>query len=158
MSQFDAAARPMFNAFQSKPNFGTYTPLVPDADMKALNVAGTADAKLCETFDFSKEDAIDDIIFNEVIWRLRAWTQSCHAPAGACGLCVSASAQGLTKSFRPSYFVSDFGTGASAPAGGAIPRKCAKIAAVACGVTRSSWTPDRIPGPNTKRGTCVSYS
>src|SRR5262245_51520785 len=69
MSQFDAAARPMFGSFQAKPNLATYAHEVPQTDMKAVNVAGTWGARLSETFDFSKEDLIDDLIFNEVIWR-----------------------------------------------------------------------------------------
>ncbi len=39
MSQFDAAARPMYNAFQSKPNLGAYTHVVPRTDMHAINQA-----------------------------------------------------------------------------------------------------------------------
>lgn len=69
MSQFDAAARPMYNSFQSKPNLTPYKHVVPDTDMSATNPEDAWGAKLCETFDFSKEDMIDDLIFNEVIWR-----------------------------------------------------------------------------------------
>src|SRR5207253_3393000 len=35
MSQFDAAARPMYNAFQSRPDFSAYQEVVPKVDMKA---------------------------------------------------------------------------------------------------------------------------
>jgi len=69
MSQFDAAARPLFNAFHNKANFAAYTHAVPETDLKAVNLPGVWGAKLSETFDFSKEDLIDDLIFNEVIWR-----------------------------------------------------------------------------------------
>jgi DNA-binding beta-propeller fold protein YncE len=69
MSQFDAAARPMYNAFTPKPNFGTYTHVVPDVDMKVLNKTTAWGAKLSDGFDFSKEDAADDLLLNEVIWR-----------------------------------------------------------------------------------------
>ncbi|MGF1579747.1 MAG: alkaline phosphatase family protein [Gemmataceae bacterium] len=69
MSQFDAAARPMYNAFQAKPTFRTYTHVVPDTDMKALNKKTAWGAKLSEKFDLTKEDAADDLLFNEVIWR-----------------------------------------------------------------------------------------
>src|SRR5262249_33197219 len=64
-----AAARPMYNSFQSKPNLAPYAHEVPDTDLNAINVAGTWGARLSETFDFSKEDLIDDMLFNEVIWR-----------------------------------------------------------------------------------------
>ena len=69
MSQFDAAARPMYRAFQSKPNVGAYTRVVPDVDLKAINTATAWGAKLSDTFDFSREDAADDLLLNEVIWR-----------------------------------------------------------------------------------------
>ncbi len=69
MSQFDAAARPMFNAFHSKANWAPYLHAVPSTDLKAVNNAQAWGSKLCESFDFSKEDAIDDLLFNDVIWR-----------------------------------------------------------------------------------------
>jgi DNA-binding beta-propeller fold protein YncE len=69
MSQFDAAARPMYGSFRSQPNLAPYAHVMPDTDLKAVNVAGAWGSKLCETFDFSKEDLIDDLIFNEIIWR-----------------------------------------------------------------------------------------
>jgi DNA-binding beta-propeller fold protein YncE len=69
MSQFDAAARPMYQAFQTKPELRPYQHVVPDTDLKAVNVAGVWGAKLSEQFDLTKEDAADDLLFNEVIWR-----------------------------------------------------------------------------------------
>ena len=69
MSQFDAAARPMYHAFQKDPRFDRYQHVVPEVNLKAVNLASAYGAKLAETWDFSKEDAIDDLIFNEVIWR-----------------------------------------------------------------------------------------
>ena len=69
MSQFDAAARPMYNAFQKEPKLDTYKHVVPDVDLKTVNLKSAYGAQLAETWDFSKEDAIDDLIFNEVIWR-----------------------------------------------------------------------------------------
>jgi hypothetical protein len=69
MSQFDAAARPMYNSFQPTPNLAGYTHVVPDVDMTAKNLASAWGSKLSDTFDFSKEDAADDLLFNEVIWR-----------------------------------------------------------------------------------------
>jgi hypothetical protein len=69
MSQFDAAARPMYHSFQPKPHLDPYRHVVPQADVNAKNVASAWGAKLSESFDFSKEDAADDLLFNEVIWR-----------------------------------------------------------------------------------------
>ncbi|HEY4416876.1 MAG TPA: alkaline phosphatase family protein, partial [Verrucomicrobiae bacterium] len=67
MTQFDAAAAPMFNSFQAQPDFAPYTALPPNADLNATNTVLAWGAK--EKFTFAKEDANDDIKFNEVIWR-----------------------------------------------------------------------------------------
>jgi DNA-binding beta-propeller fold protein YncE len=69
MSQFDAAARPLYAAFQGKPVPDVYVHLVPDVDLKEVNTDAAWGAKLSETFDFSREDAADDLLLNEVIWR-----------------------------------------------------------------------------------------
>ena len=69
MSQFDAAARPMYNAFVSKPSFEGYQHVVPKTDMKAINKKTAWGAKLSEKFNLATEDAADDLLFNEVIWR-----------------------------------------------------------------------------------------
>ena len=42
---------------------------MPEVDLKAMNVAGAWGAELSEKFDLAKEDAADDLLFNEVIWR-----------------------------------------------------------------------------------------
>jgi len=69
MSQFDAAARPMYNSFQPTPDFRPYDHLPANVDLNAKNSAMAWGAKLSEQFDLSREDAADDLLFNEVIWR-----------------------------------------------------------------------------------------
>jgi hypothetical protein len=69
MSQFDAAAAPMYNAFQSKPDLTAYEHVVPDADRTEKNKATAWGAKLSAEFDLTKEDAADELLLNEVIWR-----------------------------------------------------------------------------------------
>ncbi|HET6576116.1 MAG TPA: alkaline phosphatase family protein, partial [Fimbriiglobus sp.] len=69
MSQFDAAARPMYNSFTAKPDFTAYKHVVPDVDRSAVNRPGAWGAKLSEGFNLAIEDRADDILFNEVIWR-----------------------------------------------------------------------------------------
>jgi YVTN family beta-propeller protein len=69
MSQFDAAARPMYGCFQKEPDLVAYSHVVPDVDLNEKNKATAWGAKLSETFDLSKEDQADDLLFNEVIWR-----------------------------------------------------------------------------------------
>ncbi len=69
MSQFDAAAAPMYHSFQKTPDLSGYAHVVPEVDLKETNKATAWGAKLSETFDLSKEDQADDLLFNEVIWR-----------------------------------------------------------------------------------------
>jgi DNA-binding beta-propeller fold protein YncE len=69
MSQFDAAARPMYASFQAKTDTTTYRHVVPEVDLEETNKATAWGAKLSETFDLAKEDAADDLLLNEVVWR-----------------------------------------------------------------------------------------
>jgi hypothetical protein len=69
MTQFDAAARPMYASFQGKPDGRPYQHVVPAVDLTETNPPGAWGAKESEEFDLTKEDAADDLRFNEVIWR-----------------------------------------------------------------------------------------
>ena len=69
MSQFDAAATPMFNAFQAAPDVHPYTALPARIDLEQKNTKVSWGEKASRTMDFSKEDAVDDLLLNEVIWR-----------------------------------------------------------------------------------------
>ncbi len=69
MSQFDAAARPMYACFQAKPDPTGYNHVVPDANLDETNAARAPGAALSEGFDLAKEDQVDDRLFNEVIWQ-----------------------------------------------------------------------------------------
>src|SRR5581483_8455909 len=69
MSQFDAAARPMSHSFQEKADFRPYEHVAAGVDLKETNKATAWGADLSEKMDFTKEDAADDLLFNEIIWR-----------------------------------------------------------------------------------------
>jgi sugar lactone lactonase YvrE len=69
MSQFDAAAQPMYGAFQSHADTGSYQHALPAVDLTEKNQATAWGAKLSEKFDFTREDAADDLLLSEVIWR-----------------------------------------------------------------------------------------
>jgi Phosphoesterase family len=69
MSQFDAAARPMYHSFTAKPDVTAYVHEVPKTDLKAVNMVGAWGAEWSERADLAKEDQADDILFNEVIWK-----------------------------------------------------------------------------------------
>ena len=80
MSQFDAAARPMYNAFQATPDLRGYKYRVPKANLSDKNTAVAWGANLSEKFDLTKEDRADDLLFNEVIWRS---VKGAHSPMPA---------------------------------------------------------------------------
>jgi DNA-binding beta-propeller fold protein YncE len=67
MSQFDAAARPMYGSFQAKPDLRPYEIVQPQIDINEKNVAGAYGSDF--KFNFAKEDACDDILLNDVIWK-----------------------------------------------------------------------------------------
>jgi YVTN family beta-propeller protein len=69
MSQFDAAARPMYACFQAAPDLRPYEQVKPAVDLNDKNKTTAWGAKLSEGFDLTKEDSVDDLLLNEVIWR-----------------------------------------------------------------------------------------
>lgn len=69
MTQFDASARPMYDSFTSQSDARPFTHRPAEVDLNEVNQPGAFGAKLSKTFDFSREDAADDLLLNEVIWR-----------------------------------------------------------------------------------------
>ena len=69
MSQFDAAARPMYQSFTAKPDVTPYTHVEAQTDLKAVNKPEAFGAAISEKLDLAKEDQADDLVFNEIIWR-----------------------------------------------------------------------------------------
>ena len=69
MTQFDAAARPMYNAFDATPDTTPFEALPPRIDITATNQALAWGADLSEQMDFSIPDAADDLLLNEIVWR-----------------------------------------------------------------------------------------
>lgn len=69
MSQFDAAARPMYHSITATPDFTPYAHESPKADRNAKNEPTAWGVDLSEKFNLATEDLADDIVFNVVIWR-----------------------------------------------------------------------------------------
>jgi DNA-binding beta-propeller fold protein YncE len=69
MSQFDAAARPMYNSFQATPDFRAFDHVPARVDLNEKNQRTAWGADRSEKFDLTREDAVDDLILNEVIWK-----------------------------------------------------------------------------------------
>jgi YVTN family beta-propeller protein len=69
MSQYDAAAAPMYTAFTNAPNLKPYKLLPARIDLAEKNPANAPGSQRSAQLDFSKEDAAPDIEFNEIIWK-----------------------------------------------------------------------------------------
>jgi DNA-binding beta-propeller fold protein YncE len=84
MTQFDAAAMPMFASFGAKPVMTPYTVLLPQVDLDARNLADAWGHEKSEQMNLTREDAADDLELNEVIWRsVRGADSSMPAPVRA---------------------------------------------------------------------------
>lgn len=69
MTQYDAAATPLWKSFTSKPDYKVYNYLPANINLNDKNPARTALAELSEKFDWAKEDGVPDLIFNEILWQ-----------------------------------------------------------------------------------------
>ncbi len=69
MSQYDAAAMPMWRCFTPQANLSGFSALPPNIDLTETNQKVNALSRLSETFDFTKEDMAPDVAFSEVIWK-----------------------------------------------------------------------------------------
>ena len=81
MSQYDAAATPMWRSFSRSPNTKPFYALPPKVDITEVNKKDGPLAKKSSTFDFSREDRVNDFEFSEVIWKaVRGENSSMPAP------------------------------------------------------------------------------
>lgn len=69
MSQYDAAATPMYNSFTNKPSLTPYKHRPARVDLAEKNPDDAPGARRSAQLDFTKEDAAPDIEFNEIIWK-----------------------------------------------------------------------------------------
>ena len=68
MSQYDAAAQPMYGSFQSQPDLTPYSALAARTDLNARNPQKAWGAKVSLEMDFREADRADDLVLNEVVW------------------------------------------------------------------------------------------
>ena len=69
MSQFDAAARPMWPAFADQPDPTPFIARPANVDLHATNSSLVWGARESQSMDFSEPDKVDDIKLNEIVWR-----------------------------------------------------------------------------------------
>ncbi len=69
MSQYDAAATPMFNSFTMTPDTASYRVVQPLIDLNARNQDGAYGQNLIDKMNLKMADAVPERLFNEIIWK-----------------------------------------------------------------------------------------
>ncbi|MEP6596949.1 MAG: alkaline phosphatase family protein, partial [Ginsengibacter sp.] len=69
MSQYDAAAMPLWRCFTATPNVNGFISLPANIDLTEKNLASNELSERSAHFDFTKEDRVPDLEFSEVIWK-----------------------------------------------------------------------------------------
>ena len=69
MSQFDAAALPMIRSFAKQADPAPYACRPATVPLDTRNASTAWGAAASVAMDFSKEDAADDLLLNEIVWR-----------------------------------------------------------------------------------------
>ena len=69
MSQYDAAAAPLFDCFTTKPNLASFKARPPGVSLTVKNTANNTSSIRSGTWDFSREDRAPDLDLNEVVWK-----------------------------------------------------------------------------------------
>ena len=69
MSQYDAAAEPMWRCFSDQADLSSFNVKPLQTDINAVNTVENAWQRKSETFDLSREDMVPDHEFTEVIWK-----------------------------------------------------------------------------------------
>ncbi|MFC7667856.1 alkaline phosphatase family protein [Hymenobacter humi] len=88
MSQYDAAAVPLWACFTSKPNLAPYNLRPATTPLTVRNTAFNAPARRALKFDLSREDAAPDLAFNENIWQAIRGEHSRMPAPGAAPSCA----------------------------------------------------------------------
>ncbi len=82
MSQYDAAATPMFNSFQGTPDLARYEAKPSNVDLNEPNAEHAWGGNL--KLNFAREDAVDDLLLSEIVWRaVRGGSNPMPAPTRA---------------------------------------------------------------------------
>ena len=84
MSQYDAAAEPMWRCFNSTANHPPFKATANLVDLNLKNSAVNKLSNLSELFDFNKEDRVPDEQFNMILWAaVHGLDSPCPAPVHA---------------------------------------------------------------------------
>ncbi len=69
MSQYDAAATPLWRCFTATPDYTAYKALPSNIDLTEKNLVWNELSQRSAAFDLTKEDRVPDLEFSEVIWK-----------------------------------------------------------------------------------------
>ncbi|MGB4400943.1 MAG: bifunctional YncE family protein/alkaline phosphatase family protein [Daejeonella sp.] len=69
MSQYDAAAVPLFDCFTAKPALASYKARPAQVSLTVKNTENNTSSLRSGTWDFSREDRAPDLDLNEVVWK-----------------------------------------------------------------------------------------
>jgi YVTN family beta-propeller protein len=69
MSQYDAAATPMWRCFTKKTDSTPFKAREPGIDINEKNVAVNRNSKRSSLFNLTHPDDIDDLVFSEIVWQ-----------------------------------------------------------------------------------------
>jgi hypothetical protein len=69
MTQYDAAATPMWRCFTTEANLTPFTHLPANINLNDKNTAQNKLAEISEKLDWSKEDKIPDLVLNDILWK-----------------------------------------------------------------------------------------
>ena len=84
MTQYDAAATPLWRCFQVQPDLNVFHALPANVDLGEKNIAWNEMARKSAGLDFTKEDRIPDNLFNEILWKgIRGMDARVPAPSRA---------------------------------------------------------------------------
>jgi hypothetical protein len=84
LSQYDAAATPMYAAFRSKPDARPFTALPPRVPLDEKNRPDAWGAEESVRMNLEEADRAPDLLLNEIVWRsVRGADQPMPAPMRA---------------------------------------------------------------------------
>jgi YVTN family beta-propeller protein len=69
MSQYDAAATPMWNCFGENPDPAPFRSSPSNIDLLEKNTAWNEWVKKSDHLDFTREDRVPEALFNEILWK-----------------------------------------------------------------------------------------
>jgi len=69
MSQYDAAALPLYECFTSTADVSPFKSIPAKVDLNLRNTAANKSSKKSDSFNLKREDAAPDLALNEVIWK-----------------------------------------------------------------------------------------